>query len=119
MNTARVSCGAISLSNSSHFPPRLGSIFENPVVLPPGRARLCNKTERDGLADCHEYDRDRAIGRVHGSHCWWRIGNYDVCSQAEQVRSGGPCQLIVGDSETIVDLQISTHYPSEFAETLL
>ena len=36
----RVTLGAISLSNSSHFPPILNSKFINPVTLPPGRAKL-------------------------------------------------------------------------------
>jgi hypothetical protein len=38
--TARVTCGAISLSNSSHFPATEYSNGVKPVALPPGRARL-------------------------------------------------------------------------------
>src|SRR5262249_25655079 len=37
---ARVTAGAISFSNSSHFPLRPYSNAVNPVALPPGRARL-------------------------------------------------------------------------------
>ena len=32
--------GAIAISNSNHLPPIEGSIVVNPLVLPPGRARL-------------------------------------------------------------------------------
>jgi hypothetical protein len=39
----RVTPGAISLSNSSHFAPMAYSNTVNPVVLPPGRARLLIK----------------------------------------------------------------------------
>src|SRR5262249_19827649 len=37
---ARVTLGAISLNNSSHFPLRLYSNCMKPVTLPPGCARL-------------------------------------------------------------------------------
>src|SRR5207249_1752566 len=35
----RVTCGATSLSNSSHLPAKPNSGEANPVVLPPGRAK--------------------------------------------------------------------------------
>ena len=35
--------GAISLSSSGHFPPNVGSLEVNPVIMPPGRARLATK----------------------------------------------------------------------------
>ena len=40
--------GAISFNNSSHFPLRPYSKFVNPVVFPPGRARLATKPEPTG-----------------------------------------------------------------------
>src|SRR5271169_1276769 len=48
-NTAtRVTAGAIFLSSSSHFPPRLNSQAVNPVALLAGRARLATKPEPTG-----------------------------------------------------------------------
>ena len=44
----RVTLGAISLSNSSHFPLRLYSNALKPVVLPPGRAKLATKPAPTG-----------------------------------------------------------------------
>ena len=44
----RVRLGAISLSNSSHFPLRLYSNALNPVVLPPGRERLATNPAPTG-----------------------------------------------------------------------
>src|SRR6516225_8935337 len=44
----RVRLGAISLSSSSHFPLRLYSNALNPVVLPPGRARLATNPAPTG-----------------------------------------------------------------------
>src|SRR6516162_9323749 len=35
--------GAISLSNSTHFPAIVGSILVKPVTLPPGRGKLATK----------------------------------------------------------------------------
>src|SRR5215472_2476331 len=50
-NTAtRVRPGAISLSNSNHFPLMPYSVKLNPVALPPGRARLSTKPPPTGSA---------------------------------------------------------------------
>src|SRR6185369_6477785 len=45
---ARVTPGAISLSNSSHFPLKLYSNCIKPVALPPGCDRLSTKPEPTG-----------------------------------------------------------------------
>src|SRR5262245_5474426 len=47
---ARVTLGAISLSRSSHFPPKPYSYWTKPVALPPGRARLSTKLAPTGSA---------------------------------------------------------------------
>jgi hypothetical protein len=39
----RRTCGAISLSSSSHLPPMLGSMMVKPVALLPGNAKLLTK----------------------------------------------------------------------------
>src|SRR5215510_6433077 len=39
----RATRGAISLSNSSHFPPIVGCIVTKPVTFPPGRGKLATK----------------------------------------------------------------------------
>src|SRR6516164_1737347 len=39
----RVTCGAISLSNSIHLPACVGSATAKPVALPPGRGKLATK----------------------------------------------------------------------------
>jgi hypothetical protein len=48
MTAARVTHGAISLSSSSHFPAKPNSEVINPVVLPPGRARLATRPPPTG-----------------------------------------------------------------------
>ena len=49
---ARVTGGAISLSNSSHLPPIVGSKLVSPVRLPPGCARLATKPLPTGSPTC-------------------------------------------------------------------
>ena len=48
MTAARLTSGAISFSNSSHFPAKLYSNCKKPVALPPGFARLLTKPEPTG-----------------------------------------------------------------------
>src|SRR5262245_40123727 len=48
----RVTRGAISLSNSSHFPARLYSNWVKPVTLPPGRAMLSTNPDPTGSMTC-------------------------------------------------------------------
>src|SRR5207248_1522037 len=63
----RVTFGAISLSNSSHLPPRLYSNAINPVALPPGRARLSTKPALIGSTTTGNTTRIVRGGRqVHG-----------------------------------------------------
>ena len=50
MTATRVTPGAISLSSSSHFPPKPYSYWTKPVALPPGRARLSTKPAPTGSA---------------------------------------------------------------------
>src|SRR5262249_46249753 len=50
MTATRVMLGAICLRSSSHLPPKLYSCVENPVALPPGRARLSTKPAATGSA---------------------------------------------------------------------
>ena len=47
---ARVTCGAICLSNSAHLPLMLYSKFEKPVILPPGWAILSTEPAPTGSA---------------------------------------------------------------------
>ena len=48
ISATRVVCGAICLSNSSHFPLRPYSNSRKPVAFPPGRARLLTSRRRRG-----------------------------------------------------------------------
>ena len=53
----RVTFGAISLSNSNHFPPIEYSKLVKPVTLPPGRARL-DVAGAYWVSDKREHDRN-------------------------------------------------------------
>src|SRR6516164_4007047 len=49
-NATRFTPGAISLSSSSHLPPKSNSYSIKPVALPPGRARVSTKPAPTGSA---------------------------------------------------------------------
>ena len=59
--------GTISLSNSSLFPPSSTLIWDNPVTLPPGRARLSTEPKHNGVSGGRHYDGD-GLGSIFGSH---------------------------------------------------
>lgn len=60
----RVTCGAICLSSSSHFPLKLYSNWVNPVVLPPGRDMLSTYPDPTGSTACTS-----TIGIVRVAYC--------------------------------------------------
>src|SRR6516165_2447531 len=67
----RATCGAISLSSSSHFPAIVCSETLKPVTLPPGREKLATKpltTPSDNSAEnvdmAREYRRPAALLHV-------------------------------------------------------
>src|SRR6516162_6265704 len=62
---ACVTLGAISLSNSGHFPHRLYSNCIKPVALPPGRDRLWTKPEPIGSGTTAKNDRNGASSFQH------------------------------------------------------
>ena len=64
MTAARVTPGAISLSNSNHFPLVPYSNRVNPVVLAPGRARLATYPAPTGSVTL-----TKTIGTVRVAFC--------------------------------------------------
>src|SRR5262249_33534401 len=112
---ARVTCGAICFSNSTHFPLMLYSELVNPVTLQPGRARLWTKpppiasetfTSTIGMARvactsgaiAEPGDHDRV--RRECSHFHWVLA--DAVGFAA--------------SQAIVDLQVSADRPAQLLE---
>ena len=65
----RESLGTISLSISSCFLFSSGDSVDNPVMFPPGRARLATSPETNRIASLRHHDGNRRSGRSspHGS----------------------------------------------------
>ena len=79
MKPTRLTRGAISLSISSHFPPISASKIANPVMLPPGRAKLATKPLPTGSPT-----RTKRIGIVEVSFCRIAVTKLEVGT----IRSG-------------------------------
>jgi hypothetical protein len=58
MIVARLTPGAISVSNCSHLPPFPASILTKPVRFPPGRGTLATKPAPTGFREARKYNRD-------------------------------------------------------------
>jgi hypothetical protein len=74
--------GAISLSNSNHFPLRLYSYDVNPVVFPPGRA----KPSANRIADICEPDRHTVSNPLQCNHAGTAGGKDNVRRQRDRER---------------------------------
>ena len=83
---ARVTRGAISLSNSSHFALMPYSNRVKPVALPPGRARLVDEAGADRIGDLHEHDRHGAGRLQQRPHDRAAGGQDDVRRERDQFR---------------------------------
>src|SRR6476659_8198606 len=90
---ARVTLGAICLSNSAHLPLMLYSKFEKPVILPPGWAMLCTKPAPTGsgaftntIGSVHEHDRDRTSGLLQRPNCHTAYGKDHVRRECDELR---------------------------------
>ena len=59
MIAARLTPGAISVSNSSHLPASDASWPMKPVMFPPGTGQARNEAIADRVGDGRKYDRDR------------------------------------------------------------
>ena len=77
--------GAISLSNSSHFPARLYSNCVKPVTLPPGCAMLSIKPEPTGSITCRNTIGISRVARTIGPTT--RLPEVTITSGAEATNS--------------------------------
>ena len=81
---ARVTRGAICFEQFQPFPA--DAVFEqvNPVMLPPGRARLSTNPRADRIDDLHEHDRHGAGRLLQRRHGPGAIGQDDVRRERDQ-----------------------------------
>src|SRR5262245_47543368 len=83
---ARVTWSATSLSSSSHLPLMPYSNCVNPVVLPPGRARLSDVAGADRIGGLREHNWHGAAYALQRPHARTARGQDDVRCERDQFR---------------------------------
>src|SRR6516164_6650910 len=116
MTAARVTCGAICLSCSSHLPLNPYSKFMKPVMLPPGRDRLSTKPAPTGSATD---DRQGAGDMLQCRHADGGFGQEDVRCERNQFQgvSARPVGIVLAPAE--VDPHIAAIAPAQLLQGLL
>ena len=89
----RRSPGETSRSSSSHFPPISGSKVLNPVMLPPGRAWLCDKARPGRIGHDHEHHRDAARGLLRGGGRRRPVGDDHIGRQRDELGCREPARV--------------------------
>src|ERR1700681_3339640 len=87
MIAARLTLGAISVSNSSHLPAIAASWLMKPVILPPGRGRLSTKPSPTGSAV-----GAKTIGIVRVSRWSAAVTGVEFARIMSGCRSGGDAE---------------------------
>src|SRR5215831_15751342 len=113
MTPTRVTFGAISLSSSSHFAPISYSNVVNPVMLPPGFARLATKPALTGIGNLRKYDRHSAGRLLQCGHRWSGAGKDDVRGQCHQFCCSFP---EIAGIPTILNFCIATIDPTQLLQ---
>src|SRR5262249_48683171 len=113
----RVTCGAISLSSSSHFPLMLYSEFVKPVALRPGRVRLSAKPPTMA-SDPREHDRH---GACRPQHILGRATDDedDVGRERGQFRRMLTHALVIACAISILDRYVVSDLPTQLLQRLL
>src|SRR5262245_22224375 len=115
MTPTRVTFGAISLSSSSHFAPISYSNVVNPVMLPPGFARLATKPALTGSATCAN-----TIGTVLVACCNAATAGVVLA----RMMSGGQCHQFccsfpqIAGCPTILNFCIATIDPTQLLQSV-
>src|SRR5215469_5185366 len=112
INAQRPSSGAISLMSSNHLAPIANSKLVNPVMLPPGRAKLETKPCPIGSPTT-----TNTIGIVLVSFRT-AVSDNHVRLLTDQLCSIGLCSGCISPSPSIVDMDVTSLGPTEFAKSL-
>ena len=112
MKATREILGESSLSIWSHFATIGKSIKLKPVALPPGRARLLNKSLPDRIGDRHEDHRDRAGLAQQGAYPQRTIGDDYVRFKPHKFGRIGLSKPGISGGPANVDVSVATDRPS-------
>src|SRR5262249_41999897 len=114
---ARVRLGAISLSNSAHFPLMLYSKFKKPVISAwVGHALYEAGTNR--IWDIHEYNRDGASGLLQRRNCHTAHTYNYVRRERNQFRSVAAKMIAIAPNVPSFNLEIAANRPAQLLKCL-
>src|SRR6476660_8814662 len=109
--------GASSFRSPSHFPAIDASTLTNPVILPPGRARLATKAAYR-VGNGGENHRDDGCFALHGSGGGRGVDEDHIRIEADQFLRKGAVFVCVPGAVTKVDRNIAIECPAQVGETL-
>src|SRR5262245_17197740 len=111
--TARVTRGATSLSNSSHFAAIAYSKAVNPVVLPPGPRQAVDQASADWVDHATEHDRYCAGRLLHCGHVEAGISNDDVRRECDQFRAVFAGSVDIASGPADVEARVAASGPAQ------
>ena len=117
MTAARVTEGTICLRSSNHFAPTANSKSAKPVILPPGCARLGDKSGADRIGNLCEYDRYGAGDALDCSQGGTGRGKNHIRIQRRQFCRIGPQPAGVTATPTIINFEVAAFDPSVLQQT--
>ena len=113
MTATRETPGAISLSNSSHFALTPYSYRANPVMFPPGRARLEVNPAATGSMTIAKTMGIARVTSCSAVAAGVVEADYDVGHKRNQLRSVGAVELSFCSGPTCVDPHVLAIHPTE------
>src|SRR3984893_16931580 len=118
MTAARVTAGAVFLSNSSHFPPMLYSNVVKPVAFPPGRARLPTIPAPTGSGTITNTIGNVRVKCNSGGAVALPVATMTSGAQGNQFNRISPYALGITCRPSDFDPHVSSHSPTQFLQTL-
>jgi len=118
-----VTRGAICLSASSHFPPMEASKLLNPVIFPPGRAKLFDEAAFHRIRDARKHDGYRGGDLAYGRNPW--IALYQDYFRLQRDHFLGEREHLLGKRNVTsvvpakIDTEVAACSPTQLLKRLL
>src|SRR5262245_11696470 len=115
----RVTCGAICLSNSTHFPLMAVFVICEHAGVAAGQRQALDEAGPEPVGQIHEHDWD-GLGRLQQQPSGRAAnGQKDVRRERDQFRRISADGSGVATGRAIVDLQVSANRPAQLPQALL
>jgi hypothetical protein len=118
MTNARAVAGANSLSISSHFPAIGYSKVVNPVMLPPGRAKLATNPPATGSDTCKNTIGMVLVASFSVANTVVVLPRIEIGLKSYQLRREGANAVRVASAPSIVHSNVAAVCPAQLTEAL-